>query len=94
LRGEWVPTADPGMVHTEQVPLCETDYFRRLDLLCDTCGKALGGNYVTALGRKFHTEHFHAPICHGCSTWIIQQTIENNGEAWHSECCESSVLSV
>jgi hypothetical protein len=114
------------MVHTEEVPLCETNYFRRLDLLCHTCGKALRGRYITALGRTFHTEHFtcqqsgcgtvfgadgyyfeyegkpfceqhystcYARTCHGCSTWIIRQTIKNNGEAWHPECCESSVSS-
>ncbi|KAF2813324.1 uncharacterized protein BDZ99DRAFT_253794 [Mytilinidion resinicola] len=43
--------------------LCETDYFRRLDLLCFTCGGALRGYYVTALGRKYHTEHFTCALC-------------------------------
>lgn len=38
--------------------LCETDYFRRLNLLCDRCGKALRGSYITALDRKFHVDHF------------------------------------
>lgn len=33
-----------------QVPLCETDYFRRLNLLCAKCGQALRGSYITALG--------------------------------------------
>ena len=34
-----------------QVPLCETDYFRRLNLLCNKCGQALRGSYITALGK-------------------------------------------
>lgn len=34
-----------------QVPLCETDYFRRLNLLCSKCGAALRGSYITALGE-------------------------------------------
>jgi len=34
----------------EQYPLCETDYFRRLNLLCAKCGGALRGSYITALG--------------------------------------------
>lgn len=44
-------------------PLCETDYFRRLDLLCAKCGGALRGSYITALGSKFHVEHFTCSIC-------------------------------
>ncbi|OCK88488.1 rho-type GTPase-activating protein-like protein [Cenococcum geophilum 1.58] len=46
-----------------QYPLCETDYFRRLDLLCFECGAALRGSYITALDRKYHIEHFTCSIC-------------------------------
>lgn len=46
-----------------QIPLCETDYFRRLDLLCHTCGEALRGSYITALEKKFHIEHFTCSMC-------------------------------
>ncbi|WFC97303.1 Rho-type GTPase activating protein Rga1 [Malassezia yamatoensis] len=44
-------------------PLCETDYFRRLDLLCSQCGRALRGSYITALGAKYHVEHFTCSVC-------------------------------
>ncbi|EMC96355.1 hypothetical protein BAUCODRAFT_33682 [Baudoinia panamericana UAMH 10762] len=43
---------------SQQHPLCERDYFRRLDLLCYSCGESLRGSYVTALDRKYHTDHF------------------------------------
>ncbi|EXJ78027.1 hypothetical protein A1O3_09187 [Capronia epimyces CBS 606.96] len=46
-----------------QFPLCETDYFRRLDLLCFKCGGALRGSYITALDRKYHIEHFTCSVC-------------------------------
>ena len=46
-----------------QYPLCEIDYFRRLDLLCSACGAALRGSYITALDRKYHIEHFTCSIC-------------------------------
>ncbi|KAL9106069.1 MAG: hypothetical protein Q9227_008855 [Pyrenula ochraceoflavens] len=46
-----------------QYPLCETDYFRRLDLLCHSCGGALRGSYITALDRKYHIEHFTCSVC-------------------------------
>lgn len=52
--------ADDG---SGQFPLCETDYFRRLDLLCFECGGALRGSYITALDRKYHIEHFTCSIC-------------------------------
>ncbi|KAL2381047.1 hypothetical protein RJ035_006591 [Blastomyces gilchristii] len=46
-----------------QYPLCETDYFRRLNLLCYDCGGALRGSYITALDRKYHIEHFTCSVC-------------------------------
>ncbi|KAL2352310.1 GTPase-activating protein-like protein of the rho/rac family [Cryomyces antarcticus] len=46
-----------------QYPLCETDYFKRLDLLCYECGGALRGSYITALERKYHIEHFTCSVC-------------------------------
>ena len=32
----------------KQHPLCERDYFRRLNLICAKCGLALRGSYITA----------------------------------------------
>ena len=46
-----------------QYPLCETDYFRRLDLLCSACGGALRGSYITALEKKYHIQHFTCSVC-------------------------------
>ncbi|KAK4521315.1 Endocytosis and vacuole integrity protein [Mucor velutinosus] len=46
-----------------QKPLCERDYFKRLNLACDNCGDALRGSYITAVGKKFHLEHFCCSIC-------------------------------
>ncbi|QDS74422.1 hypothetical protein FKW77_006001 [Venturia effusa] len=41
-----------------EFPLCETDHFRRLDLLCAGCGRACRGNYIPALEKKYHIECF------------------------------------
>ncbi|RKP14569.1 hypothetical protein BJ684DRAFT_15121 [Piptocephalis cylindrospora] len=46
-------------------PLCETDYFRRLDLICATCNGALRSSYITALDKKYHMNHF---TCSACAT--------------------------
>jgi hypothetical protein len=50
----------------KQYPLCERDYFRRLNLICAKCGMALRGSYITAcseshnyfLGLVFPTNTF------------------------------------
>ncbi|CAG8518695.1 5261_t:CDS:10 [Ambispora leptoticha] len=44
-------------------PLCERDYFRRLNLICEKCGGALRGSYITALEKKYHIEHFTCSVC-------------------------------
>ncbi|VDB84976.1 unnamed protein product [Peniophora sp. CBMAI 1063] len=46
-----------------QQPLCERDYFRRLNLICASCGSALRGSYITACNKKYHVEHFTCSIC-------------------------------
>lgn len=47
----------------DQVPLCEYDYFKKLDLICHNCNTALRGPYITALGNKYHVEHFKCSEC-------------------------------
>ncbi|KAF8997664.1 Rho-type GTPase-activating protein, partial [Haplosporangium bisporale] len=47
----------------KQYPLCERDYFKRLNLLCYSCGEALRGSYITALDNKYHLDHFTCSIC-------------------------------
>lgn len=44
-------------------PLCEVDFFRRLDMLCFQCGGALRSSYITAADRKYHVEHFTCSVC-------------------------------
>jgi hypothetical protein len=52
--------------------LCETDYCRRLDLLCNSCGGPLRGSYITAENRKFHLDHFRCEDS-GCHVVFRQQ---------------------
>ncbi|KAL5513234.1 RGA1 [Sanghuangporus vaninii] len=47
----------------KQQPLCERDYFRRLNLICAKCGQALRGSYITACNKKYHVEHFTCSVC-------------------------------
>ncbi|KAM6496940.1 hypothetical protein JOM56_007413 [Amanita muscaria] len=47
----------------KQFPLCERDYFKRLNLICAKCGAALRGSYITACNKKYHVEHFTCSLC-------------------------------
>lgn len=58
---KFFPIENPADGH--RVPLCEYDYFRRLDLLCYACDGPLRGSYITAIGRKYHIEHFKCSVC-------------------------------
>ncbi|KAF8909401.1 hypothetical protein CPB84DRAFT_1516605 [Gymnopilus junonius] len=46
-----------------QQPLCERDFFRRLNLICAKCGMALRASYITACNKKYHVEHFTCSLC-------------------------------
>ncbi|PHH69315.1 hypothetical protein CDD80_6833 [Ophiocordyceps camponoti-rufipedis] len=61
VASKFFPADDEG--EKGQYPLCETDYFRRLGLLCHQCGGALRGSYITALDRKYHVDHFTCSLC-------------------------------
>ncbi|KAK4442357.1 hypothetical protein QBC34DRAFT_387379 [Podospora aff. communis PSN243] len=50
-------TAEKFLPH-EGLFLCEFDYFRRLDLICHVCGKALRASYITVSNKKYHLDHF------------------------------------
>ncbi|KAK6460268.1 hypothetical protein DFJ63DRAFT_321022 [Scheffersomyces coipomensis] len=49
---------DPKTGLKIQVPLCDYDYFKNLDLICFDCNQGIRGRYITALGHKYHVEHF------------------------------------
>ncbi|VDM67585.1 unnamed protein product [Strongylus vulgaris] len=44
-------------------PLCETHYHERRGSLCHECRQPISGRCVTAIGRKFHPEHFRCSYC-------------------------------
>ncbi|KAB8356339.1 hypothetical protein FH972_023923 [Carpinus fangiana] len=60
VASKFFPVPEQG---PDQYPLCEVDYFKRLNLLCRACGGALRGSYITALQQKYHIEHFTCSVC-------------------------------
>lgn len=47
VAAKFFPVDDPDGSY----PLCERDYFARLDLICGQCDKALRGSYITACSK-------------------------------------------
>uniref|UniRef100_F1L2M9 Paxillin 1 n=1 Tax=Ascaris suum TaxID=6253 RepID=F1L2M9_ASCSU len=45
------------------VPLCETHYHEKRGSLCASCNKPISGRCVSAMGHKFHPEHFCCSYC-------------------------------
>ena len=43
----------------KQHPLCERDYFGRLNLICAVCDKALRGSYITACSMSISYPYSH-----------------------------------
>jgi paxillin len=45
------------------LPYCEQHYHASTGSVCGGCGKAITGQSVDALGKKFHAEHFVCTFC-------------------------------
>ncbi|CAF3882558.1 unnamed protein product [Rotaria magnacalcarata] len=57
----------------EHQPLCELHYHQRRGSLCSSCQKPIGGRCITAMGRKYHVEHF---ICSYCTRQLQNGTFK------------------
>lgn len=62
-RPKYFPFAINEGEEEKQVPLCQNDYFKRNNLICDVCHNLLKGTYYNAFGRLYDEEHFSCKIC-------------------------------
>lgn len=94
-------TQNPTISHTINVPLCEYHYFKRIDLICYTCNNAIRGSYITAFGRKYHSEHFFCDVCK--KVFESDNYYANEGKiychyhysklyAYHCQSCKGAIL--
>jgi hypothetical protein len=61
IADHFYPSEEKGGV--QQTLLCETDYFRRIDLICYQCDKALRDGHIDVLGHKYRVGHFKCSDC-------------------------------
>lgn len=57
------PFGDAGFLQHYGKPYCEQDYYERFGERCHACGEPIKGNFLEALGHKWHKEHFVCTIC-------------------------------
>jgi len=63
---------------------CENDYGSRCDSTCASCSKGITGDYLEALGKRWHTNHF---LCSYCSMPLGDTEYkEDNGMAYCYDC--------
>ncbi|XP_027714834.1 transforming growth factor beta-1-induced transcript 1 protein isoform X1 [Vombatus ursinus] len=59
----FTPFSGGSFFEHEGRPLCESHFHARRGSLCATCGLPVTGRCVSALGRRFHPDHFTCTFC-------------------------------
>ncbi|XP_016055996.1 PREDICTED: leupaxin isoform X1 [Miniopterus natalensis] len=65
-------------------PFCELHYHQRRGTLCHGCGQPISGRCISAMGHKFHPEHF---VCAFCLAQLSKGIFrEQNGKTYCPSC--------
>ncbi|XP_047438876.1 titin-like isoform X2 [Mugil cephalus] len=59
----FTPFINGSFFDHEGQPYCESHYHERRGSLCSGCQKPITGRCITAMGKKFHPEHFVCAFC-------------------------------
>eukprot|EP01116_Phalansterium_solitarium_P003733 TRINITY_DN14559_c0_g1_i1.p1 TRINITY_DN14559_c0_g1~~TRINITY_DN14559_c0_g1_i1.p1 ORF type:complete len:444 (-),score=115.01 TRINITY_DN14559_c0_g1_i1:270-1601(-) len=71
-------------------PYCELHYQNQSGATCGGCGKAVADRSISALGKKWHPEHF---VCGFCMSPLAGTSFsEHNGKAYCTECSRSLLI--
>ncbi|XP_030076956.1 leupaxin isoform X2 [Microcaecilia unicolor] len=65
-------------------PYCELDYHRRQGSICHTCQKPIIGRCVSAMGSRFHPEHF---VCAFCLKQLNQGIFQEQNDKPYCNAC-------
>ncbi|XP_055343065.1 transforming growth factor beta-1-induced transcript 1 protein-like isoform X2 [Paramacrobiotus metropolitanus] len=67
-------------------PYCEQHYHSQRGSVCGTCQQPISGRCITAMGKKFHPDHF---VCSYCVRPLNKGTFkEHAGKPWCHNCFE------
>ncbi|OCU01772.1 paxillin isoform X3 [Xenopus laevis] len=65
-------------------PYCEMHYHERRGSLCSGCQKPITGRCITAMGKKFHPEHF---VCAFCLKQLNKGTFKEQNDKPYCQNC-------
>ncbi|XP_053416192.1 leupaxin isoform X2 [Nycticebus coucang] len=65
-------------------PFCELHYHLRQGTLCHGCGQPITGRCVSAMGYKFHPEHF---VCAFCLTQLSKGVFREQNDKTYCQPC-------
>jgi paxillin len=66
------------------MPYCELHYHQQTGSMCASCNQPITGGSVTALGKKWHPEHFICVFCMNPLSGVSYT--EQNGKPYCKTC--------
>ncbi|XP_060786915.1 leupaxin [Neoarius graeffei] len=83
------PFTDGCFLELDGRPLCSQHYHNRMGTLCATCNAPITGRCMTALGRRFHPEHF---VCAFCLRQLSQGVFKEQAGKPYCNACHAKLF--
>uniref|UniRef100_UPI0035900880 paxillin-like n=1 Tax=Myxine glutinosa TaxID=7769 RepID=UPI0035900880 len=81
----FIPFVNGSFFEHNGLPYCETHYHAHCGSLCAGCHKPIAGRCISAMGHKFHPEHF---VCAFCLKQLNKGMFkERNDKPYCHTCC-------
>lgn len=84
LQECFTPFVNGSFFDHDGQPYCESHYHERRGSLCSGCQKPITGRCITAMGKKFHPEHF---VCAFCLKQLNKGTFKEQNEKPYCQTC-------
>lgn len=77
----------PGFCNDEGLPYCEVHFLEKKGVsICAHCTRPISGPFMTALGKKYHPDHF---VCTLCTKPLSTNFLEQEGKPYCSDCASA-----
>ncbi|XP_039266577.2 paxillin-like [Styela clava] len=86
----FAPFTNGSFFELDGKPYCETHYHLLRGSLCSGCQKPITGRCITAMGKKFHPEHF---VCAFCLKQLNKGTFKEQNEKPYCHQCFQKLFS-
>ncbi|XP_073697093.1 paxillin a isoform X2 [Garra rufa] len=80
----FIPFVNGSFFEHDGQPYCEAHYHERRGSLCSGCQKPITGRCITAMGKKFHPEHF---VCAFCLKQLNKGTFKEQNDKPYCQSC-------